>query len=76
MSLLVRLNTPGQPDGQLEVAIDGQVKIAFHQVCYRLSQRVTIDTVFFAAFFGGSDASWAPQQDTWALFRGFRLPRC
>ncbi len=69
----MRLNTPGQPDGQLEVAIDGQVKIFFSQLCYRLDERVQVDNVFFSTFFGGSDASWAPPQDTWVLFRNFRL---
>lgn len=37
------------------------------------SADLNIDTIYFSTWFGGGDASWAPQRDTFALFRNMRL---
>jgi hypothetical protein len=71
----ISLNSPGQPDGSIQLAVDGDDVLSVDDVLFRTDQRLAIDGVFFSSFFGGSDSSWASPRDQHVDFAGFQIGR-
>jgi hypothetical protein len=69
----VRLNTPGQADGVLDVWFQGEQVLHRTDITYRSTRDLKIDGLFFSSFFGGGDRSWATPRNQYADFAGFRL---
>jgi hypothetical protein len=66
----VTMNTPGKPDGVLEVWVDGRPVLRRADLLFRDAPGKTwqIDRFFFSTFHGGNDPSWAPSRDCTVLF--------
>jgi hypothetical protein len=69
----VRLNTPGQADGQVQVWLNGALVFEQTGLTFRSTSGLRIEGLFFSTFFGGGDASWASPRDQYADFAGFEL---
>ena len=71
----VTLNTPGRPDGVLEVWVDGRPVLRRDDLLFRDAPGKSwqIDRFFFSTFHGGADASWAPSRDCTVEFDDFRV---
>jgi hypothetical protein len=69
----VRLNTPGQADGVLDVWFQGEQVLHRTDITYRTVRDLKIDGVFFSSFFGGGDRSWATPRDQYADFAAIHL---
>jgi hypothetical protein len=65
------LNTPSKPDGVVRVWLDGEPVYANDRLFIRTVPTLQIEGIFFSTFFGGGDASWAPDLDTYADFAAF-----
>ena len=66
------LNSPGVPNGVLQVWVNGVQKINYSGIIFRVDQNVKADGFIISSFFGGSDSSWAPKKDTFSYFRNFK----
>ncbi|EJD36093.1 hypothetical protein AURDEDRAFT_74614 [Auricularia subglabra TFB-10046 SS5] len=64
----VRLNTPGQTDGEIELWVDGKSVIHATGLAIRSSASSTFRGVHCQTFFGGSTADWASPVDQFAYF--------
>ncbi len=73
VELEVGLNSPGNGDGILRLAIDGEVKIALTEVFYRSDASLGIDGVMADIFYGGKDLAWAAPHDTTVRLTPFEL---
>ncbi|MDR1284446.1 MAG: polysaccharide lyase [Opitutaceae bacterium] len=75
----IRLNTPGEPDGILQVWVDGRLALDRHDMRWRLAGHAwQIDHFYFSTFHGGSGTAYQPQRDNHADFDDFSvtvLPR-
>lgn len=69
----VRLNEPGEEDGEIRLSIDGEEVLAETGVVFRTTDELLVEGIFFSSFFGGSDRSWASPRDQHADFAGFRV---
>ncbi len=69
----VVLNTPGAPDGQLRVWVDGALKLRHDDMLYRTSAELGIDGVMADIFYGGKTAEWAAPADTFLRLTPFTL---
>jgi hypothetical protein len=69
----VRLNTPGQADGSVEVWLNGVPVLTRTGLIFRTTTDLKIEGLFFSTFFGGGDASWATPVDQYADFAGFTV---
>ena len=69
----VVMNSVGTADGLLQVWINKELKVDFAQVIWRVNEKVRVNGFVISSFFGGSDASFAPLADTFALFRHFKF---
>ncbi|GAA5878383.1 hypothetical protein JCM3774_002818 [Rhodotorula dairenensis] len=69
---LVSLNTPGRANGVLILYANDSLALAQTGIVYRTSKDVTLTSVLFSTFFGGSDASWDSQGGE-AYFRNFAV---
>lgn len=72
----VRVNTPGQADGSIEVWVDGRPYIHLPRVRLRGNVAATValvDAVSLQTFYGGSSGSWAPPRTTHATFSAFHV---
>ncbi len=70
----VTMNTPGQPDGSIEVGYDGSRVATLTGLVLRASgDTEEIDSLIFSTFFGGSGSSWAPTAAQHIDFRGFAV---
>ncbi|GAA5989007.1 hypothetical protein JCM10908_006266 [Rhodotorula pacifica] len=69
---LVSLNTPGYANGLLVLYANDTLALAQTGLAYRVSSNVTLTSVLFSTFFGGSDASWdSTGGEAW--FRNFAV---
>lgn len=61
----VTLNTPGRPDGRLEVWVDGRPVLQRADLLFRdaPAKAWQIDRFLFSTFHGGNSPSWAPTRD-------------
>lgn len=73
MQLLVKLNKPGQIDGQIRVQINQTPTLSRQGLIFRTEEKLGIDGVFFSSFFGGSDDSWATPSSTFIDFADFKV---
>ncbi|EIQ01461.1 hypothetical protein OpiT1DRAFT_00031 [Opitutaceae bacterium TAV1] len=70
----IRLNTPGEPDGILQVWVDDRLALDRHDMCWRLAGHTwQIDHFYFSTFHGGSGPAYQPQRDNHADFDDFRV---
>jgi hypothetical protein len=65
------LNTPARSDGVVRVWLDGEPVYTNESLLIRTVPSLQIEGIFFSTFFGGGDASWAPDTDTYADFAAF-----
>ena len=69
----VVLNTPEQPDGQLRVWVDGELRLRHDDITYRNVDSLGIDGVMADIFYGGKTAEWAAPNDTLVRLTPFLL---
>ncbi|WP_320781219.1 polysaccharide lyase [Streptomyces sp. CRN 30] len=69
----VALNTPGEPDGSVEVLLDGEQVLLDENLEFRTVDELKIEGVFFSTFFGGSDPTWATPRTGHADFAAFAV---
>ena len=69
----VVLNTPGRPDGQLRVWVDGELRLSHEDIVFRTSSRLGIDGVMADIFYGGKEPEWAAPADTMVRLTPFSL---
>jgi hypothetical protein len=67
----IKVNTPGERDGILEVWFDGKKVLARDTLRFRIGEKGVVDSFYFSTFHGGNTADWAPQVDCFALFDNF-----
>ncbi|TAN33902.1 hypothetical protein EPN29_04525 [bacterium] len=56
----VRMNTPGMPDGFIDVTYDGVLVAHLTGITFRTDSATHIDSLMFSTFYGGHDSTWAP----------------
>jgi len=66
----VKMNTPGQPDGILQIWLDGQLVHDQQDVLFRFTDELKIDQMYFSTFFGGG-SSWKTSKDETIFFDDF-----
>ena len=69
----IKLNTPGNNDGILQLWVNGVKKIDYNKVNYRVKSSVGINGFNLHPFFGGSGESWATKVDTYTLYKNFKF---
>lgn len=71
----VTMNTPGKPDGVLEVWVDGRSVLRRTDLLFRDQSGKTwrIDRFVFSTFHGGNDPTWAPAHDCAVQFDNFSV---
>ncbi|HEY9620729.1 MAG TPA: hypothetical protein V6C78_10185 [Crinalium sp.] len=69
----VTLNQPGQPNGRVQVWLDGKAVFTQNQLNFRSTDSLKINGLLFSSFFGGNDSSWATPKDVYADFANFSL---
>jgi hypothetical protein len=67
----VHLNTPGQPDGYIDLTYDGTL-YHFGGLVIR-TDSTHIDSLIFSTFFGGHDSTWAPTSAQRIDFSSFHV---
>ncbi|KAF9059862.1 hypothetical protein BDP27DRAFT_1385655 [Rhodocollybia butyracea] len=76
---IVRLNTPGVPDGGFELWVEGRRVIQRGDVYYRGtgtgSSGSGSTTTPGVTFFGGHEKEWASPRDQYVWFKGFEMER-
>ena len=58
----VKLNTPGQRNGEFMLFNNGELVIHLTDVNYRATDSIKIMGVHFNTFYGGSDSTWYPDE--------------
>ena len=71
----IKLNTPGQSDGVLEVWFDGHRVLSRSNIRWRIGEQGEIDSLYFSTFHGGNTRDWAPRVDSFAYFNDFAITR-
>ena len=66
-------SSPETHDGIVEVWIDGEKRLSRTDLRWRTTGDFGIDLLAYSSFYGGSDASWAPDETTFARFDEFRV---
>lgn len=69
IEMYVKLNTPGEKDGVMELAVNGQRR-RYDKVRYRNTD-IKIESFLLEPFFGGGDDSYAPSQDVRLWYADF-----
>ncbi len=69
----IKLNSPGQANGQIKVWLDGVQVLDIEGITFRYVDSLKIDGIFFSTFFGGGDSSWATPKDTHIDFAEFSI---
>lgn len=69
----MHLNDPGQYNGVLQLDIDGETMVDYRKMNYRSTESTKIDSLVFSTWFGGSDISWAPEENVEAYWRNFKI---
>lgn len=72
----IKLNdvyTPGNGNGVIQVWVDGVEVVNREDLRLRFEGQGFIDSFYFSTFFGGADASWAPDVDSYTRFDSFRV---
>ena len=69
VKLECRLNDVGSYNGYIKLTVNDIVVFEYTGYSFRDCENCKIDTILFVMFYGGSDQSWAPNKDTYALFK-------
>ncbi|KAF9645933.1 hypothetical protein BDM02DRAFT_3189281 [Thelephora ganbajun] len=64
----VKLNDPGEENGELELFVDGKTVISVEGLIYRVNTASKVQGVHFETFFGGHTEDWASPKDQRAWF--------
>lgn len=72
VSMTVVLNTPGQADGSVSVAVNGVTR-TINGMRWRDAATSRISNVDFVSFFGGGDLSWATPKVTYTLYKNLKF---
>lgn len=67
----VHMNTPGVPDGFIDVTYDGAAVAHFTGITFRTDYTTHADSLMFSTFYGGHDSTWAPTATQRFDFTGF-----
>jgi hypothetical protein len=73
ITLTLTMNTPDKEDGIITSKVNGTDALALNSVCFRKTSGLKIDYMLFSCFMGGDDASYAPKQDQFLLFKDFKI---
>ena len=67
------LNSPANvTNGKMRLRFNDQLVMSFDAMNWRQYERVFIEGVTWATWFGGSDVTWAPAATTYSMFRNVR----
>jgi hypothetical protein len=67
------LNSPANvTNGKLRLHFNDQLVISFDAMNWRMYEKIFVEGITWATWFGGSDASWAPAATTYSMFRNVR----
>ena len=69
----IKLNTPGQKNGEIQVWVNDQEALLIDTLRFRLIDTVKIDKFYFSTFYGGSSPDWAPLTDQYIYFDEFKI---
>ncbi|GAA5876647.1 hypothetical protein JCM8547_005763 [Rhodosporidiobolus lusitaniae] len=69
---LIALNTPGYANGLLYLYADNKLVLNHTNLTWRIGDDVTLSSVFFSTFFGGSSDAWNSKGGT-GSFRRFEV---
>ena len=69
----VKVNTPDQRNGELEVLVDGKQVLLRTDIRFRKGEQAPADHFYFSTFHGGGSADWAPKQDSFVRFDNIRI---
>lgn len=69
----VKLNTPGQHNGQVRVWVNERLVLDQRDIVFRTVNTLKLQGIIFSTFFGGSDPSWATPVDTYVDFANFAV---
>ncbi|GAA6051000.1 hypothetical protein JCM3770_005363 [Rhodotorula araucariae] len=70
---LVSLNTPGMANGLLFLWANDSLALAHTGIAWRTNASVTLTSIFFSTFFGGSDDSYNSGRGESSYFRRFEV---
>lgn len=70
---MVLLNKPGQKNGAIKTWLNGKLVLNKQGMRFRNVDRLEIDRLLFASFFGGSGPYWAPRKDEYAFIDDVRI---
>ncbi len=69
----MKLNTTADSDdGLVEVWVNGEQVLYKDDITFVTNDQ-QIDTFYFSSFHGGSNATWAPQVDSYAYFDDLKI---
>lgn len=68
----VKLNTPGQRNGILQIWLDGRMVLDQRDIQFRNTANLKIDRLFFSTFFGGGD-DWRSSKDEVTFFDDIKI---
>ena len=71
IGLGIKMNTPGENDGEIIGFINDKPLLTESGVRFRDTYDLSIDHLLFSSFFGGNDLSYAPEEDSCLLFKDF-----
>lgn len=69
----VHMNTPGVPDGYIDVSYDGALVAHLTGITFRTDMSTHVDSLMFSTFYGGHDSTWAPTAPQRFDFTGFHV---
>ena len=73
VTMVIAMNTPGLANGWLSMSVNGETRTVKDVRWRGLSSKVQVTSVLFATFFGGGDKSWAVKEETYAMFKDFKV---
>eukprot|EP00834_Sanchytrium_tribonematis_P003640 NODE_147_length_15617_cov_0.576750.p12 type:complete len:230 gc:universal NODE_147_length_15617_cov_0.576750:3648-2959(-) len=73
IQIAIQLNKIGSNDGIIQFKVNHQFIFEYKSYIFRTCPHIQIDTILFVMFYGGSDVSWSPNQDTYAKFKDIQI---
>jgi len=70
VTIVLRLNDIGQQNGGLSISVNEQTR-QMNDMVWRIDNKVGVNKLLFATFFGGSDDEWMIKEPSFSLFRNF-----
>jgi hypothetical protein len=72
VTVLIKLNDIGERNGIMSLTVNEQTR-QMNDVLWRIDEKVGINKLLFATFFGGSDPEWMIREPSFSLFRNFEF---